>query len=182
MPTYALLGATGSTGSAILRSLIAQPPKDLTVNIFVRSKSKLDKSFPDLENASAFKSNIIEGVPSDANALQQCLKDVDVIFGCIGTNIGTPGMSLIYDTITSVIDALKTHRSTRRTSYKPPTVIQLRSASLNPYYKAKLPYLAQWMAPFMFWLHLCGLGQGLQIVSLLSGASGIHFDRPAVDP
>ena len=165
MPTYALLGATGSTGSAILRSLIVQPPQDLTVNIFVRSKSKLEKSFPDLESSPAFKANIIEGVPSDATALQQCVKDVDVIFGCIGTNIGTPGMSLIYDTITSVIDALKTHRKTRGASYKPPAVIQLRSASLNPYYKAKLPYLAQVMAPFCFGYIYADLGRACELLA-----------------
>jgi hypothetical protein len=39
MPTtYAIMGATGSTGTAILRSLQANPPEDLHLNIYVRDK------------------------------------------------------------------------------------------------------------------------------------------------
>ncbi len=105
MPTYALLGATGSTGSAILRCLLSQPPKHLTLNIFVRSRSKLRKAFPDLESTTAFKANIIEGIPSDTTATQECLKDVNVVMACIGSNYSTPGISLIYDTATAIIDA-----------------------------------------------------------------------------
>ena len=49
MPTYTLLGATGSTGSAILRCLLSQPPRDLTLKVLVRTKSKLLTLFPGLE-------------------------------------------------------------------------------------------------------------------------------------
>ncbi|KAF2497198.1 hypothetical protein BU16DRAFT_560505 [Lophium mytilinum] len=34
MPTYALLGATGSTGSAVIRHLNAPPPANLSLNIY----------------------------------------------------------------------------------------------------------------------------------------------------
>lgn len=44
MPTYAVLGATGSTGQAILNILL-QSPKN-TVNAYVRSKAKLLKLSP----------------------------------------------------------------------------------------------------------------------------------------
>jgi len=151
MPTYALLGATGSTGSAILRCLLSQPPEDLVLNIFVRSRSKLRKAFPDLESTTAFKTNIIEGIPSDTAATQECLRDVDVVMACIGSNYSTPGMSLIYDTATAIIDALEVHRKIRGSAYRTPTIIQLRSASLNPVYKAALPWLAQKVAPFCFY-------------------------------
>jgi oxidoreductase AflX len=134
MPTYALLGATGSTGSAI----------------FVRSRSKLYKTFPELESTTAFKINIIQGVSGDAIAMQECLKDVDVVMACIGSNYSTQGMSLIYDTATAIINALEIHRKTRDSAYKPPTIIQLRSATLNPIWKAASPWLARTFIYFCF--------------------------------
>lgn len=150
MPTYALVGGTGSTGSAILRCLLSQPPKDLTLNIFVRSRSKLRQAFPDLESTTAFKTNIIEGIPSDPTAMQECLKDVDVVMACIASNYSTRGMSLIYDSATALIAALAVHRKTRGPAYKTPTIIQLRSAALHPIYKAALPWLARQVFPFCF--------------------------------
>lgn len=147
MPRYALLGATGSTGSAILRRLSAESPLDLTVNVFVRSRSKLLTTFPDLESKS-FKANIVEGTTSDEMAMSQCLKDVDVILGCIGTNEPTKGMTLISDTASSIINALKEHQQAQGAAYRKPTIIQLRSSSLNPY--AAMPWVARNMAWFIF--------------------------------
>lgn len=150
MPKYALLGATGSTGSAIIRHLLANAPSDdLTLNIFVRSKSKLAKAFPDLQGTASFKTVLFEGIPSDTATLRECLRDVDVVLGCIGTNEPTSGMTLIYDTATSIIEALRQHQKQSGSAYKTPTVIQLRSSSLNPY--AAMPWVARNMAWFMLY-------------------------------
>jgi hypothetical protein len=148
MPVYALLGATGSTGSAILRCLIAQPPRELNLNVLVRDKSKLLKSFPDIESTTAFEVNIVEGTPSDGTALQECLRDVDVIMACIATNYSTYGMSICYDTAAAIVDALSTFQKSR--GYRPPTIIQLRSASVNRALSATMPWLARHMAAFCF--------------------------------
>ncbi|KAK5010701.1 hypothetical protein LTR28_008317 [Elasticomyces elasticus] len=182
MPTYALLGATGSTGSAILRCLISQPLKHLTLNIFVRSRSKLCKAFPDLERTSAFKTNIIEGIPNDTIAMQECLKDADIVIACIGSNYSTPGISLIYDTTTATIDALEVHRKTQGSAYKPPTIIQLRSASLNPIFKAALPWFAQQVAPFCFYYIYEDLDRACKLLaSSLIDSPGL-LDYIFVDP
>lgn len=152
MPTYALLGATGSTGSAILRCLLSKPPQDLTLNVFVRNKAKLLKAFPYLDSATTpFKVVVFEGTPSDTAAMQACLKDVDVAFAVIATNVSTRGLSICYDTATSIIAALKVHKQSP--GYKVPTVIQLRSASVNKVLKAAMPWVAQNMAEFCF--HYC---------------------------
>jgi hypothetical protein len=148
MPVYALLGATGSTGSAVLRYLIAQPPQELTLNIFVRDRSKLLNSFPNIESTTALKINITEGTPNDGTALQECLRDVDVIMACIATNYSTYGMSICYDTTAAIIDALSTFQ--RSQGYRPPTIIQLRSASVNQALSAAMPWLARNMAAFCF--------------------------------
>lgn len=148
MPTYALLGATGSTGSAILRNLLSQPPANLTLNIFVRSPPKLHTAFPNLQTTTAPKINIIEGTPSNNEAMQKCLKDVDVVLACIGTNESKPGMSISQDTAAGIVSALEAHRQIQGPAYTAPTVIQLRTASLNPVYKAALPWLARTVVGF----------------------------------
>lgn len=155
MPTYALLGATGSTGSAIIRALLTSPASDLRLNVLVRSKKKLLTIFPDLESTSQFTVHIFEGstTPSASkssknDALSQCLKDADVIFGCVGNNVPSVDTSLITDTVDSIIAALQTHRQAKGAGYKPPTVIQLRSSSLNP--ASPLPWIATKMSWFFF--------------------------------
>ena len=131
MPIYALLGATGATGSAILRCLLSQTPTSLKLNIFVRSKGKLLRSFPQLQALPAFSINIIEAPITDRAALQQCLKDTDVIFMCIATNNSKPGTSISYDTASAIIESLSALRQNHNSTYKTPTIFQLRSASLN---------------------------------------------------
>ncbi|KAK4891874.1 hypothetical protein LTR27_009573 [Elasticomyces elasticus] len=140
MPTYALLGATGSTGSAVLRYLLEVPPTDLNLNIFVRNKSKLLKAFADLEDTKQPKINIIEGTPNDEPSLQQTLKDAAVIFQCIATNQSTPGVSVAHDTVTALIGALKGLQS-QSDSYRTPMVLQVRAAPLNPTFAAQQPWL-----------------------------------------
>ncbi|KAK3614876.1 hypothetical protein LTR56_026952 [Elasticomyces elasticus] len=148
MPLYTLLGATGSTGSAILRCLFAQPLQQLTLNIFVRNKSKLLKAFPDLESTTAFKVNIIEGTPSHGTAMQECLRDVDMAMVCIATSYSTRDMFICYDTAAAIIDALQVLQKTR--GYKPPTITQLHSAPVNRILSAAMPWLARNMASFCF--------------------------------
>lgn len=180
MPTYALLGATGSTGSAIIRCLLSEPPKDLILNILVRSKSKLLQKIPEIEHTSAFTTTILEGTPQDAAALQQCLSNADVIFNCIGTNEATSGITLIYDTTTSIISALKHHQSTQGPAYKAPTILQLRSASLNP--QDPGGWLARNMAWFCFYHIYTDLDRACKLLAA-TGPEILHYisiDPPSI--
>ena len=182
MPTYALLGATGSTGSAILRSLLSQSPENLTLNVFVRNKSKLLAAFPDLESTAAFKINIVEGTPSDGEAMQECLIDVDVVLACIASNISSPGMSLIYDTSTAITEALKTRQKLDGPSYKPPTIVQLRSTSLNLVLSASLPWIAHNMAWFCFYYIYKDLERAGELLAQSAATSPKLLDYIFVDP
>ncbi|KAK5705643.1 hypothetical protein LTR17_021509 [Elasticomyces elasticus] len=141
MPTYALLGATGSTGSAVLRYLLEVPSPDLNLNIFVRNKNKLLKAFPALEDTKQPKITIIEGTPNDESSLQQALKDAAVVFQCIATNQSTPGVSVACDTVTALIGALRGLHSSSSSSYRAPMVLQVRAAPLNPTFAAQQPWL-----------------------------------------
>ena len=69
---------------------------------------------------------------------------------CIASNVATQGINLAYNTATAIISALELHRNAQDNSYKRPTVILLRSASVNPTFKAGMPWLARNMASFCF--------------------------------
>lgn len=142
MPTYALLGATGSTGSAIVRCLLAQAPQNLTLKVYVRSRSKLLGLFPDLERTTSFKLEIIEGTSTDSAKLQQCLRDADAIFMCIAQNYAKPGTTLIYDAASTIIEALTALRKDQGSSYTTPTILQNRTASLNETLTRQFPWIA----------------------------------------
>lgn len=151
MPAYTLLGATGSTGSAILRHLVSQPPQHLKLNILVRSKQKLLQTFPSLEESGKLAIRVFEGASTDRTVLEQCLEDADAVFMCVGDNESKFGMSLSHDTVKVIYEALKTLRKLHGDEYKPPTVVQLRSAALNPTLARQVPKVVH--ATVSFCLH-----------------------------
>lgn len=155
MPTHALLGATGATGRAILRHLLSNPPKDHDFNlkIFIRSKSKLLKLFPDLESTTAFKIAIIEAPLTDDKALQQCLRGADVIHMCIASNDSRPDTSIAVDSANAVIKALHGLKEAEGSSYKKPTVLVLRAMPVNKALTGDSPGV---MGNFILWvLYYC---------------------------
>ena len=149
MPTYALLGATGATGSSVLRHLLAEPPKGLKLNILVRSRNKLLQAFPHLEETSAFEIRIIQGTSTESGALQKCLAGADAILVCVGTNDSRPGQSLMYDTAAAIVDTLKSLQKIDGNDYQLPTVLMLRAGPLNEFFAAHIP------APARFMLNFC---------------------------
>lgn len=164
MVTYALLGATGATGSSVLRCLLSDPPPDLHLHILVRSKGKLLRAFPRLADISTVnpKITIFEGDATSAKALTSCLTNASLIFMCIGQNGSPPGTTLYSDSVSALIAALSqlkdqasphlaNNSSSTTTGYQPPTVLQLRSASLNPPLAAQPPALVH--KAVMFCLH-----------------------------
>ena len=86
MSIHAILGATGGTGSAILRYLLSSQIPGLHINILVRSKSKLLNVFPQLESASSATITIFEAPISNESAVQACLKGASTIYACVATN------------------------------------------------------------------------------------------------
>ncbi|EME38265.1 hypothetical protein DOTSEDRAFT_75733 [Dothistroma septosporum NZE10] len=148
MPIYALLGATGGTGSAILHCLLSQPPADLTLNILVRSKDKLLAAFPKIEATTAIRVKIVQGISTDLVAVKQCLEGASVIFNVVATNESKAGLSLIHDTAGTVIDTLASLQTTNKEHYTKPTVIQLRSGSLNTELNSGTPWVVTWFLAF----------------------------------
>jgi hypothetical protein len=146
MPTHALLGATGATGSAVLRCYLESPPKDISLNIFVRSKAKLTKIFPDLEATSSPRITIVEAPLDDNQALQSCLRGAEVIHSCIATNDAKPGNRVSQDIAHAVLTALAGLKAEQRSDYIKPTAIIIRAAPLNPDLSGHMPALVhRWL-------------------------------------
>lgn len=127
MPTYAILGATGKTGGAILDHLIKAP--NTNINAYVRSKAKLLGQRPGLEKNNNVK--IFEGSLSDIPLIVSTLSpSVDAAFCVLAINENIPGLRIAQDTANSVIAAL-CHLRSKDANFKPPKLLFLSSAALN---------------------------------------------------
>lgn len=139
MPTYAILGATGKTGSSLL-TLLLQNPKN-AIHAYVRSKSKLLTQFPHLDENKTVQ--IFEGALNDIPTLAACISGVETIFSVIGENENTPGLRIVQDSAHAIVAAL-CHLGCTRGAKNVPKVIFLSSASLNPRMYSHEPAVMHW--------------------------------------
>lgn len=149
---YALLGATGATGSAVLRALLEREHSDLVLNVLVRSKDKLFRVFPELEQKATFRINIFEGDVGNRAVLASCLAEVGTIFMCVAQNGSQMGTDLALSTATAIRETLWAARKLQgEGEFEAPTIVNLRSASLNPPLAAQTPKVVHKVV--MFCLH-----------------------------
>ncbi|KAE8422576.1 Averufin oxidase A [Aspergillus pseudocaelatus] len=165
MVTYALLGATGATGSSILRHLLQKSPDSLRIQILVRSKAKLLQAFPSLETANNPQVHIIQGTSTDPNALSECLRNASIAFMCVAQNGSTIGTTLCQDSARTIISALQRQQQVEGANYQPCTIVQLRSASLNPALAAQVPALVHRIVSFCLFANYADIKQACQYYS-----------------
>lgn len=127
MPTYAILGATGQTGQAILNILRRSP--DVTIRAFVRSRQKLLKQNAGLAECPQLE--IYEGDISDISTLASCISfPCSAVFSCVATNENIPRTTIALDTAHTVVAALL--RLRQEAPQDPlPRIIVLSSAIIN---------------------------------------------------
>ncbi|KAL8674865.1 MAG: hypothetical protein Q9168_000751 [Polycauliona sp. 1 TL-2023] len=140
MAKYAVLGATGNTGSHLVK-LLVQNPKN-KINVYVRSKPKLLKQNPDI--ASNPNVQIFTGNLSDTSIIRACLEGTDAVFSTVATNDNMPDTHIAQDTAQSIVVALMDIRMTDPNA-KLPTIIWLSSASLNEKYHKQGPAILHWL-------------------------------------
>lgn len=137
MPTYAIIGATGATGSSLLTLLLNQTPKT-TIHAYARSKEKLLSQHPSLPSNSSVR--IFDGSLTDVPLIASCILGVDAIFAVIGINENVPGLRIAQDTAQTIVAALcynsHAHNGERDANEsdaaRSPQVIFLSSSTLNP--------------------------------------------------
>lgn len=128
--TYAILGATGQTGSEIVRHLLDDPTSHL--NIYARSASRLETMHPGLTNLPNV--SLFIGQLDDKQLMASCLAKADVVLSAVAQNRNEPGCSIAQRTALAIIEAL----DGLRTSNRPiPTVVFLASGGVDPVSTAK---------------------------------------------
>ncbi|KAI4163672.1 MAG: hypothetical protein LQ342_002706 [Letrouitia transgressa] len=131
----AVLGATGGTGGNVLKLLVQNPQN--SINVYVRSRSKLLAKFPDI--ASNPKVQIFSGNLSDTALMASCLANTEAVFSAVASNDNMPDTHIAQDTAQSIVVALMDIRSRSSPDAKLPTIIWLSSASLNKKFYSKDP-------------------------------------------
>ncbi|CAD0110382.1 unnamed protein product [Aureobasidium uvarum] len=146
MPSkVALLGATGQAGQEVLKQLL---DKDIDINIYVRSKSKLFNLFPDLDSNP--RVHVYEGDISNTTLIKQLLTNIDTIIFTLGWNDNRPGPTIIEDGARAVTTALRDIHNNTQEHKKQPRLIFLSSASWNKKLNGDTPPLQTRMIRLAF--------------------------------
>lgn len=141
MPSYAVLGATGQTGNALL-SVLLQSDKN-QINAYCRSRSKLLSQFP--QQTTDNRLQIFEGNLSDTELLAKCCRGVRAVFLTVAARENEPGCRTAQDTAEQVIAAMELLRSestSTTTKAELPTLIMLSSASTSERLCRNMPPVA----------------------------------------
>jgi hypothetical protein len=123
MVTYAVLGATGQTGSEIVEALLPTPAH---LNIYARSLDRLYTMHSDLITAANV--TLFIGDLEDNKLLTACVEDADIVLSTVAQNRNEPGCSFAQRTSWAMIQALKPKRTTGNC----PVVVFLASAGIDP--------------------------------------------------
>jgi oxidoreductase AflX len=156
MATYAVLGATGATGSAVIDALLRDPSKQ--VHAFCRSKQKLTSQRGELSSDDRIK--VFEGHLSDVDVLAACLRDTRAAFLACGVSENLPNTTVAQDQARGVVAALSRLRD-EHSDAKLPLVVVLSSSNVSPELCRDIPWLAR--------------------AVLLRGASNIYADLRAAE-
>ncbi|KAG7287771.1 hypothetical protein NEMBOFW57_007286 [Staphylotrichum longicolle] len=142
MPTYAVLGATGNTGTALIQILLHSP--DNQVHAFCRSKAKLSRLLPEAVTNPQLR--IFEGTIDEVPTLASCIRSTLAVFLVTSTNDNVPGFRVGQDLAANVVLALRenlklqTLPSTTAVGTTPKLIL-LSSATIDAVLSRNTPYL-----------------------------------------
>ncbi|KAI9796916.1 MAG: hypothetical protein M1835_002757 [Candelina submexicana] len=173
MPSYAILGATGATGSNILKTLLASA--DNQINVYVRSRTKLLGLFPGLKSNDNVK--IFEGRIDDIKLLSSCLDNVSAVFACVATNENIPSVRIAQDTAQTIVAAI-TSNLVQDPKMSVPTIIFLSSISLGRELETDTPAPAQWLVHTAFSNAYADLALAEKYLRLHSAWLPVTYIRP----
>jgi putative NADH-flavin reductase len=142
MSSYAILGATGNCGSALVNNLLKSPNNK--VHAYCRNKAKLIRMMPHaVENK---RMEIFEGSVTDVELMKNCLRGCQAVFMVATTNTNLPGCRVSQDSAEAIIAALQSIKAEGETPSPMPKIVLLSSATLDPYLNRNMPW---WFLPIM---------------------------------
>jgi len=137
MTSFAILGATGNCGTALLELLLSTT--DFKIKAYCRNKDKLFRLVPaaaDNERVEVFAGSIL-----DADLLGKAMYGCKAVFLTATTNDNIPGCHISQDLVNTVIKALQNWRSSNKEHPPIPKLLQLSSATLDPWLSRKNPFV-----------------------------------------
>ncbi|KAK4234617.1 oxidoreductase AflX [Achaetomium macrosporum] len=144
--TYAVLGATGNTGTALIRQLLKKP--EVRIHAYCRNRAKLLRLVPEVKVEEGDRVRVFEGSIHESELITSCIRGCKAVLLVVSTNDNIPGCRMAQDTALAVVRALRDLgaqdlRSAHPTHRPLPRVVLLSSASLDEQLSRKLPYLAR---------------------------------------
>ncbi|KAJ5762084.1 uncharacterized protein N7511_005466 [Penicillium nucicola] len=143
--TYAILGATGNCGTALIRNLLNRPKS--RIHAFCRNRNKLLRLLPETKGNGQIE--IFEGSIQDHKLLTTCIRDVRAIFLVISTNDNIPNCRLARDTADAVIQVLSDIRDSASrggaSTKSMPKIILLSSATIDENLSRNLNSVLQYL-------------------------------------
>ncbi|KAH8701028.1 putative NAD-dependent epimerase/dehydratase [Talaromyces proteolyticus] len=127
MATYAVLGATGNCGVALIDNLLRK--KDAKVNAYCRNKAKLIQKISQVECSKQVQ--VYEGSIYNIDLLADCIRDTQAIFHVVTTNDNVPGCHVGLDTAKSIISALQKLKANSQLGTKMPKIVLLSSGTID---------------------------------------------------
>ncbi|KAI9681080.1 MAG: hypothetical protein M1822_007154 [Bathelium mastoideum] len=135
MATYAVLGATGNCGTALIQNLLQRP--NAKIHAYCRNRSKLLRLLPEIETNGQV--DIFEGSIQDLQLFASCVRGCRAIFLVVSTNANVPGCRLGQDTAAAVIHTLEDLKQAEGGQI--PKLVLLSSATIDDQLSRKTPYL-----------------------------------------
>lgn len=124
--SYAILGATGSTGQNLLKLLASSSEND--INVYVRSRSKLEAMFPSIVKQSNV--HIFDGNLQDKDLIRRCVETVTTVFAVVASNTNARNTSVAQDSARVLVEVFERIRIDN-SSAKLPRILFLSSCSVS---------------------------------------------------
>jgi uncharacterized protein YbjT (DUF2867 family) len=128
MPSYAVLGATGNTGRALVEILLRSPENQ--VHAFCRSKDKLSGLLPEAVTNPQLR--VFEGTIDAVSTLASCMRGTRAVFLVISTNDNVPGFRVGQELAANVILALRENLKFPAATAPIPKLVLLSSGTIAP--------------------------------------------------
>lgn len=139
--TYAVMGATGNCGLALIDNLLRNP--DARVHAYCRNKSKLLRLLPDVKEGGRVE--IFEGNIHDVDLVASCVRGTHAVFLVVSTNDNVPGCHMAQDTATVTVQALQNLLSSSdpgsTDAITIPKLVLLSSATVDDHFSRHIPRL-----------------------------------------
>ncbi|RAH41252.1 oxidoreductase tpcG [Aspergillus brunneoviolaceus CBS 621.78] len=142
MSTYAILGATGNCGTALIDNLLRT--ENARIHAYCRNKAKLTQKVP--AAADSKRITVFEGNIYDIDLLAECIRDTRAIFHVVTTNDNVPGCHVGLDTAKSIIAAIEKLKLHGQLRAPLPKIVLLSSGTIDDHLSRHMPW---WFRPIL---------------------------------